>query len=88
MWLCDYKYNDENTVNYVVMNKVSFWHALKAVAESQLHQGPLQSPPKGNVVTCMSCNQNSLHRPGAYIGSCMPLIEDRKVMQQSLQLRK
>ena len=24
MWLCDYKYNDENTVNYVVMNKVSF----------------------------------------------------------------
>ncbi|KAL0019967.1 hypothetical protein WJX79_010697 [Trebouxia sp. C0005] len=22
MWLCDYKYNDENTVNYVVMNKV------------------------------------------------------------------
>ena len=23
MWMCDYKYNDENTVNYVVMNKVS-----------------------------------------------------------------
>lgn len=23
MWFCDYKYNDENTVNYVVMNKVS-----------------------------------------------------------------
>ena len=22
MWMCDYKYNDENTVNYVVMNKV------------------------------------------------------------------
>ena len=22
MWLCDYKYNDENTINYVVMNKV------------------------------------------------------------------
>ena len=23
MWMCDYKYNDENTINYVVMNKVS-----------------------------------------------------------------
>lgn len=23
MWLCDYKYIDENTVNYVVMNKVT-----------------------------------------------------------------
>jgi hypothetical protein len=22
MWFCDYKYTDENTVNYVVMNKV------------------------------------------------------------------
>lgn len=22
MWMCDYKYNDENTINYVVMNKV------------------------------------------------------------------
>ena len=33
MWMCDYKYNDENTVNYVVMNKVSppappIWHPL------------------------------------------------------------
>lgn len=28
MWLCDYKYNDENTVNYVVMNKVSFLKCL------------------------------------------------------------
>jgi len=32
MWLCDYKYNDENTVNYVVMNKVSACHALQACA--------------------------------------------------------
>lgn len=28
MWLCDYKYNDENTINYVVMNKVSACHLL------------------------------------------------------------
>ncbi len=36
MWLCDYKYNDENTVNYVVMNKVSACRALQACAESPL----------------------------------------------------
>lgn len=23
MWFCDYKYTDENTVNFIVMNKVS-----------------------------------------------------------------
>ena len=28
MWLCDYKYNDENTINYVVMNKVGACHLL------------------------------------------------------------
>ena len=30
MWLCDYKYIDENTVNYVVMNKVSIFEALNS----------------------------------------------------------
>lgn len=30
MWLCDYKYNDENTINYVVMNKVSLQFILSA----------------------------------------------------------
>ena len=79
MWLCDYKYNDENTVNYVVMNKVSVWHALKACAESTFHLCPLQIPPRGHVIPCISCKKYHLRRPYAYLGSCMSLIEDRKV---------
>lgn len=63
MWLCDYKYNDENTVNYVVMNKVGFWHALKACVESKFHWGSMQIPPGGHVMTCMSCKRYHLHRP-------------------------
>ena len=27
IWFCDYKYTDENTVNYVVMNKVQTHHS-------------------------------------------------------------
>lgn len=77
MWLCDYKYNDENTVNYVVMNKVSACHALQAYAD--YHLGPLQIPPQGHVITCISCKMYHLRRPCAYLGSCMPLMEDRKI---------
>ena len=48
MWLCDYKYNDENTINYVVMNKVSAWPspAPCLTFTDTLHtQGPLSWYP-------------------------------------------
>jgi len=78
MWLCDYKYNDENTVNYVVMNKVSACHALQACAVNipfVLCRPLLQ----GHVITCMSCKRHHLRRTFANLGACKHLIEDRKV---------
>lgn len=37
MWFCDYKYTDENTVNFVVMNKVRFLYIFRVLEASVSH---------------------------------------------------